>query len=245
MARESNSCFDTQFVFDKNRFIGDVRLENIMEYTWGRKISQVYLVTVDFDTIEWPIFKVLDFGPILRQWVKVFYLDISRCVMNKGASTGYFSLGRGVRQGDPIPPMLFILAVEIFLCSLRSGQHIEGTSVLSYDSIKSVSFADDLTCFLGDLPSSKKLQNSTNWKWFLSLAGSLESLLRTSSNFKLNVVPTKVNGFQTYLRNNIFLIKVYGFLVCISIFQYVDDLFSEEEQLLNWNKLRENLAIAF
>ena len=58
-----------------------------------------------FDSIEWSFnhkcLETFNFGLDLRQWIKVFYKDISRCVLNNGYASKHFHLGRGVRQGCP------------------------------------------------------------------------------------------------------------------------------------------------
>ena len=71
-----------------------------------------YLVAADFekafDSVDHEfLFKVLElfgFGESFCNWVKILYTNTSSCVMNGGRSTGYFSINRGVRQGDPLSP---------------------------------------------------------------------------------------------------------------------------------------------
>ena len=55
------------------------------------------------------------FGQNFISWIKLLLLNQERSVFNGGESTGYFKLGRGCRQGDPISAYLFIMVIEIFL----------------------------------------------------------------------------------------------------------------------------------
>ena len=64
-----------------------------------------------FDSLEWNfIFCILEkfnFDKKLIKWIRLLYNDISSCTINNGTSSGYFSITRGVRQGDPMYPILF------------------------------------------------------------------------------------------------------------------------------------------
>ena len=67
--------------------------------------------------------------------------------MNNGFTTGLFSLRRGVRQGDPLSPYLFIIALETLAIKIRNDDSIKGFCIGGETKKRSL-FADDMTCFL-------------------------------------------------------------------------------------------------
>ena len=145
-----------QTAYVKGRFIGEgLRLiDDLFEYTHSNSIPGL-LLTVDFekafDSVEWSYIDftldAFNFGSSIRKWVNTFYNNTYSCVMNGGFSTGYFPLQRGVRQGDPLSPYLFVLSLEILLCKIRQTKQIKGVFLGNYE-IKLTAYADDLTLFL-------------------------------------------------------------------------------------------------
>ena len=89
-------------------------------------------------------------------WIKTFYKNISRCVINSGFSTPSFNLKRGVRQGDPLSLSLFIIVLELLALSIRNNDQIKGIAV-DGSEIKLVIFADDMTSFVRDKHSRRTL----------------------------------------------------------------------------------------
>ena len=66
--------------------------------------------------------------------------------------TPSFNVKRGVRQGDPLSPILFIIVLEILVISIPNNRQIRGIK-MNGNEIKLVTFADDMTTFVCDKPS--------------------------------------------------------------------------------------------
>ena len=141
-------------------------IQDIMNFTEYKK-AKGYFLFIDFekafDSIEWNfIFKALEtfnFGNELIKWIKIFYNDVYSCIINNGKTTPYFKVGRGVRQGDPLSPYLFIICTELLSISIRNNNKIKGIK-LGDTEIKLIQFADELTCSFSDTESGKEMFNT-------------------------------------------------------------------------------------
>ena len=70
----------------------------------------------------------------------------------------YFTLDRGVRQGDPLSPYLFIISLELLTITVRHENRIRGINI-DGNEVKLALFADDISCFLADTASGEELLN--------------------------------------------------------------------------------------
>ena len=68
-------------------------------------------------------------GANFIQWIRVLLCNQESCVMNNGHSSGYFRIGSGSCQGDPISAFLFILVLEILFIQVKSNHKIEAIRI--------------------------------------------------------------------------------------------------------------------
>ena len=103
----------------------------------------------------------------------VFYNNIQSCVINNGLSSDNFRLERGVRQGDPLSPYMFVLVAEVLAVSIRQNSNVKGISI-GKEETKLLQFADDNTAVLAD-------ENSVSA--FLSLLESFKDISGLTIDF--------------------------------------------------------------
>ena len=87
----------------KGRYIGEnvCLISDIMSYTSEKNMPGVALF-IDFrkafDTIEWDFLSdtlsKFNFGPDVKNWVKIFYNNVTSCVLNNGHASEFFTLER-------------------------------------------------------------------------------------------------------------------------------------------------------
>ena len=154
-----------QLAYIKKRFIGEgiQLIEGIINYIKEKGISG-YFFAVDFlkafDQYEWEfwerVLRVFGFPESFIWLLKRHYKNIKSCVVNGGTSTKYFSIKRGVKQGDPPSGLIFILGIELFAIKIRANKMIEGIEINRCE-LKLSAYADDVLNFLKNIHSVKKI----------------------------------------------------------------------------------------
>ena len=93
--------------------------------------------------------KEYGFGETFIHWVHILMNDRISCVKNNGFLSGNFKMERGLRQGCPLSPLLFVLTVELLAQKIRQDKNIKGI-IINTKSTKIRQYADDTTLLLKD-----------------------------------------------------------------------------------------------
>lgn len=118
-----------------------------------------------FDTLSWDFLfaclEGLQLPDLFRQWLRVCVCTSSFTLGYNGTVNGYFKGRRGLRQGDPMSPYLFVMAMNNLSLMLNKAAR-EGN--LNYHQhcaktkLTHLSFADDLLIFIdGSLTSVQRV----------------------------------------------------------------------------------------
>ena len=116
------------------------------------------LVTLDqmkaFDRVDYEfLMRTLakfGFGPSFCRWVSIFYSDVFSRIICNGKLTAPVFLERGVRQGCPLSPLLYVLTSEGLSNQIRRNPAIDGFLLPGAGGLqfKISQYADDATNFL-------------------------------------------------------------------------------------------------
>jgi hypothetical protein len=94
------------------------------------------------------------FGERWRKWIKFCISSVNFSILVNGTPSGFFQSSRGIRQGDPLSPLLFVVVIKAFsrmlYVSMRQGL-LSGFSVGLRGNealvVNHLLFADDTLIF--------------------------------------------------------------------------------------------------
>jgi hypothetical protein len=138
---------------------GVVVLNEIIDLAKRRK-NACFLFKVDFerayDTVSWSFLEnmmiKMGFAEGWLKWMRACIFESSMSVLVNGSPTNYFKVGRGLRQGDPLSPFLFLIVAEGLAGMIRRAVQIgkfKGFQVNPDVQFQILQFADD-TNFMGE-----------------------------------------------------------------------------------------------
>ncbi|GKA80774.1 RNA-directed DNA polymerase, eukaryota, reverse transcriptase zinc-binding domain protein [Tanacetum coccineum] len=181
------------FIKGRNILDGPLILNEVLAWHRQRK-KELMVFKVDFekafDSLRWDfldlILDKLGFGSTWRAWIRGCLYNSRSFVLVNGSQTEEFVIHRGLRQGDPMSPFLFILAMEglhALTCKAEALGLFKGVTIGRDNlSISHLMYADD-AIFFGD------------WSWIN--AQNLISMLRCFfliSGLQINIHKSSVLG---------------------------------------------------
>ncbi|XP_021979487.1 uncharacterized protein LOC110875597 [Helianthus annuus] len=151
-----------------------------------------------YDTISWECLlknlKLMGFPNRWRRWIDVCLKSGRASVLVNGSPTEEFPLGRGLRQGDPLSPFLFIIALEIldiFMKKAVEGNLFRGITFSNGGpTISHLCYADDVV-FMGEW-SKLNLKNLNQILRVLFLVTGLKVNMKKSRLYGVGVSEDKV-----------------------------------------------------
>lgn len=134
-----NIISDTQSGFLPNRLIhNNIRLVlDLIDYSHLLEDDGIILFLdffKAFDKLEHRFIlqslQHFGFGRKFINIISMLYKQITSAVLLQSGTTRRFDINRGIRQGDPVSPLLFLLAVELLALYIKNNESIKPLNVL-------------------------------------------------------------------------------------------------------------------
>ncbi|GJV66860.1 putative RNA-directed DNA polymerase, eukaryota, reverse transcriptase zinc-binding domain protein, partial [Tanacetum coccineum] len=157
------------FISGRQILDGPLMLSEIID--WYKKRGKKRMVfKVDFekayDSVSWKyldhVLNQFGFGSKWRGWIRECLYSARTSIMVNGSPTAEFSLNRGLRQGDPLSPFLFILIMEGLYIAIEDAVHQQ---LISGVNIGATGYSPGILPFtyLG-LPIGSSMNYTVNWQ---------------------------------------------------------------------------------
>ena len=200
--------------FIKGRNIANVirKIDDVLDYQRSKNINNI-LFAIDFKqafdriNVEYiqHIFELFDFGPFMATWIQILFTNRTACIKNGGHVSRFFEVKRGVRQGCPIAPLIFILAAEILALKINQSPNITGIKLPNGEFIKILMFADDTTFFVRGLIDIREILSRL--KDFSTFSG---LLINNTKSYMMFTNNEKINGYEEFNIQTTEKLKVLG-----------------------------------
>ncbi|XP_057415858.1 uncharacterized protein LOC130710563 [Lotus japonicus] len=232
-----------QFAFTAGRQIADCSLiANEVVHTMASRPEGGLLYKIDYakayDNVDWDfmleLLQEMGFGEKWISWIQVCVSTASLAVLVNGSPSDFFNIQKGLRQGDPLSPLLFNIVANGMSCMLN--QLLEGDAPCGVElalgfRINHLQFAYDSLLF-----------SDCDEFQFQTLAMAIEAYLYSSGlkvNFNksavygVNAPPSLIQQAETW----------WNFKICSLPFIYLGSpLGGNPRHLSLWNPVLENMT---
>jgi hypothetical protein len=192
------------------------KLFNVINSKKGRGGLMAIKIDMEkaFDRMEWSfilaILSKLGFHPTWINWVRIHISSSSFSILINGSPFGLFTLERGLRQGDPLSPFLFILGTEVLsrlLMRQESQVLLRGIKIArTCAPISHLLFANDLILF-AKATSAEVITLNFCLELYSHWSGQSTNISKLSIHFSKNTDITTINsisGIFPFKRASIF-----------------------------------------
>jgi len=109
------------FIRDRNIseciIIASEAINMIDKRQFGGNVALKIDIKKAFDTLDWnflvAVLRKFGFSSVFTDWILAIFHSAKLSILVNGKAVGFISCSRGVRQGDPLSPLLFCIAEEV------------------------------------------------------------------------------------------------------------------------------------
>ncbi|GAU51438.1 hypothetical protein TSUD_413380, partial [Trifolium subterraneum] len=200
-----------QSAFIKGRFLADgVVVVNEVVDLVRRTKKGCLILKVDFekayDSVSWSFLEYmlvrLGFGAKWRAWMKTCVCNGNLSVLINGSPSEQINISRGLKQGDPLAPFLFLIVAEglsALMHKVVSLGFFRGFKVCPEVVVSHLQYADD-TLFIGEACVENLWTMKAILRWFELISG-----------LKVNFFKSRLFGVNV---ENAFMDQAASFLHC-------------------------------